>query len=96
MVSLALLSSVNLFAKGEQYLVAGSGWDKVAIIDRDTKAPVWMTVLPDCFLLGTLSLCLISVIQGQDKEGMRSTFASLPGCPVYTPASFTFLGFSPR
>lgn len=27
---------------------------------------------------------------------MRSTFASLPGCPVYTPASFTFLGFSPR
>lgn len=47
MVSLALLSSVNLFAKGEQYLVAGSGWDKVAIIDRDTKAPVWMTVLPE-------------------------------------------------
>ncbi len=46
-LSLALFCSSSLFAKGEQYLVSGSGWDKVAIIDSETKRPVWVASLPE-------------------------------------------------
>lgn len=46
-LSFAIVFPATLFARGEKYLVSGSGWDKIAIIDRDTKAPVWMTTIPD-------------------------------------------------
>lgn len=40
------LVAVSAYAKGEQYLVAGSGWDKIAIIDKESKSITWAYPVP--------------------------------------------------
>lgn len=46
MIFVAILISSDVFA-GDGLLVGGSGWNKIAIIDKDTKSPYWIFQIPN-------------------------------------------------